>query len=67
MIRTAIFLIAAMATVAGAATFHNAPAAAESAPAANQTVIEKNSPFPVLGPLVVTECRLDDCSDVPNG
>jgi hypothetical protein len=29
-------------------------------------VIEKNSPFPVVGPLVVTECKLDDCSDVPN-
>lgn len=67
MIRTAIFLVAAMATIAGAATFQNAPASAESAPATNQTVIEKNSPFPVLGPLVVTECQLDDCSDVPNG
>ncbi len=67
MIRYAIILIAAMGTVAGAAAFQNAPAAAQSAPDANQTVIEKNSPFPVLGPLVVTECKLDDCSDVPNG
>ncbi|PZF78354.1 hypothetical protein DK847_00585 [Aestuariivirga litoralis] len=67
MIRYAIILIAAMGTVAGAAAMQNAPAAAQSAPLTNQTVIEKNSPFPVLGPLVVTECRLDDCSDVPNG
>lgn len=67
MIRTAMFLIAAMATIAGAATLQNLPAAAEGMPLANQTVIEKNSPFPVIGPLVVTECKLDDCSDVPNG
>ena len=66
MIRYAIILIAAMGTVAGVAALQNAPAAAETAAITNQTVIEKNSPFPVLGPLVVTECKLDDCSDVPN-
>jgi hypothetical protein len=55
-----------MGTVAGAAALQDAPAAAETAAIANQTVIEKNSPFPVVGPLVVTECKLDDCSDVPN-
>jgi hypothetical protein len=34
------------------------------ATAANVTVIEKNSPFPVLGPIVVEECVRDDCSDL---
>ena len=62
MIRYAIILIAAMGTVAGVAALQDAPAAAET----DQTVVEKNSPFPVVGPLVVTECKLDDCSDVPN-
>ncbi len=31
---------------------------------ANVTVIEKNSPFPVMGPIVVEECAVEDCSDV---
>ncbi|MEI7599522.1 MAG: hypothetical protein WCJ41_09380 [Aestuariivirga sp.] len=70
MIRYAFVLLGAVGTFAAAAAFQEAPAgtpAAEAVPVLNQTVIEKNSPFPVLGPLVVTECKLDDCSDVPNG
>ncbi len=31
---------------------------------AHETVIEKNSPFPVLGPIVVEQCALEDCSEV---
>lgn len=29
----------------------------------NVTVIEKNQAFPVLGPIVVQDCRTDDCSE----
>jgi hypothetical protein len=29
----------------------------------NITVIEKNQAYPVLGPLVVESCRVEDCSD----
>ena len=69
MIRYAIILIAAMGSIAGFAAFQESTAGtpvADQRPAANQTIVEKNSPFPVIGPLVVTECKLDDCSDVPN-
>ena len=69
MIRYAIILIAAMGSVGAFAAVQDTSAgtpAADQRPALNQTIVAKNSPFPVLGPLVVTECKLDDCSDVPN-
>ena len=31
---------------------------------ANVTVVQKNSPFPVVGPITVEECAVEDCSDV---
>ena len=67
MIRYAIILMAAMGTAAAASAFasaHTGKAHVVLA-AAHETVVEKNSPFPVLGPLVVQECAKDDCSDVP--
>ncbi len=30
----------------------------------NVTVIEKNQAFPVVGPIVVDQCKTDDCSEV---
>lgn len=69
MIRYAFVLLAAMGTVATAATFAQAPAGtpvAGALPSQNQTVIEKNSAFPVLGPVAWTACSTEDCSDVPN-
>ena len=30
----------------------------------NVTVIEKNDVFPILGPITVEECAVEDCSDV---
>jgi len=62
MIRYTLFAIAILGTAAtaiaavGPGQFAGRPA--------NVTVIEKNSPFPVLGPLVVEECAKEDCSDV---
>ena len=67
MIRYAFVLTLALGTVAGVAAAVEASAAKsarELAAAANVTVIEKNSPFPVLGPIVVEECLRDDCSDL---
>ena len=29
----------------------------------NVTVIEKNQAFPLIGPLVVERCQVEDCSD----
>ena len=31
---------------------------------ANMTVIEKNQAFPVLGPITVEPCQIEDCSEV---
>lgn len=67
MIRYAFVLTLALGTVAGVAAAVEASAAKsarELAAAANVTVIEKNSPFPVLGPIIVEECLRDDCSDL---
>jgi hypothetical protein len=69
MIRYALVLIGAMGTFAAAAAFQDAPAgtpAADATPVLNQTVIEKNSAYPVLGPVAWVQCQTDDCSDVPN-
>jgi hypothetical protein len=62
MIRYTLFAIAILGT-AGTAIAAVGPGQL-ARPAANVTVIEKNSPFPVIGPLVVEECAKEDCSDV---
>lgn len=67
MIRYASMLLSAIgaAAVASAlASAHTATTIADTHAAVHETVIEKNSPFPVLGPLVVEECVKDDCSDL---
>ena len=33
---------------------------------ANLTLVFKNSPFPVIGPITVEECAKEDCSDIQN-
>ncbi|WP_421694283.1 hypothetical protein [Aestuariivirga sp.] len=66
MTRYALIVLAAMGAVASAAAFQQAPAGTVAEPgllAANQTVVAKNSPFPVIGPLVVEQCKVEDCSD----
>ena len=67
MIRYAFALTLALGAIAGVAAAVEASAAKSlqlSEIAARTTVIEKNSPFPVLGPIVVEECVRDDCSDL---
>jgi hypothetical protein len=67
MIRYASILLSTIgaAAVASALAFADtAPVPAVDAAVVHETVIEKNSPFPVLGPLVVEECVKDDCSDL---
>jgi len=69
MIRYTVVLLAALGAIAAASAFHPAPAGTlEAAPrlGINQTVIEKNSAFPVLGPVVFQECRDEDCTNAPN-
>lgn len=64
MIRYAFALTLALGAVAGVAAAVEASAARTLYDTTNQTVIEKNSPFPVLGPIVVEECAIEDCSDL---
>ena len=67
MIRYAFALTLALVAIAGVAAAVEASAAKslhQSEIAARTTVIEKNSPFPVLGPLVFDECVLEDCSEL---
>jgi hypothetical protein len=69
MIRYAFVLLGAVATFAAAAAFQDAPAgtpAVNAHPALNQTIVVKNSAFPVIGPVAWVQCKTDDCSDVPN-
>ena len=66
MIRYAFALTLALGTVAGIAAAveaSSAKALQATAFTANQTIVEKNSPFPVIGPLVVQECAVEDCSE----
>lgn len=64
MIRYSLLFLAVIATAAAARSA--IPPGPEVAPAtqSNVTVIEKNDPFPVFGPLVVEQCLKEDCSDV---
>jgi hypothetical protein len=64
MIRYAFALTLALGAIAGVAAAVEASAARSLQDATNQTVIVKNSAFPVLGPIVVEECAVEDCSDV---
>jgi hypothetical protein len=66
MIRYTLFALAILATTATAiAAVQPLTAPAPSDPA-NVTVVAKNSPFPVMGPIVVEQCAVEDCSDATN-
>lgn len=62
MIRYAFFVMAILGAAAVAATAAVHPDAEIINPA-HETVIPKNSPFPVLGPVIVEKCAVEDCSD----
>jgi hypothetical protein len=62
MIRYAAAAIAVLAAVSAASALEAQTPPAPGA-GANVTVVAKNSPFPVLGPLVFEECAVEDCSE----
>ena len=67
MLRYAFILTLSLGGAAGVAAAVEAGSARfgqERTIAASQTVIEKNSAFPVLGPLTFAPCEKEDCSDV---
>ncbi len=59
MIRYTFFVLTVLATAATAL----AASSTSPAPATDVTVIEMNSAYPILGPLVVVPCAVEDCSD----
>jgi hypothetical protein len=67
MLRYAFALTITLGTAAGLAAAVEGSAAKSqqlSAAAARVTVVEKNNAFPVLGPIVMEDCAVEDCSDV---
>lgn len=65
MIRYTLFAIAILGTAAtGIAAVQPDSLEAANYKSSHETVIEKNSPIPVLGPVVVEQCALEDCSEV---
>jgi len=61
MIRYSLFALAIIGTAATAAV---APEKPVPELGKNVTVIEKNDVFPIIGPITVEECAVEDCSDV---
>jgi hypothetical protein len=64
MIRRTLFILAILGTAATAIAAAQPSAFVAASSPANLTVIEKNSPFPVVGPIIVEKCAVEDCSDV---
>ena len=63
MIRQFLFAAAVAATAATAFAAVSPENPAGQLPDRNITVIEKNQIFPVLGPITVEDCAVEDCSD----
>ena len=65
MKRTTLYLLIALGTAASALASVSPKEATSLAPVtANETVVEKNQAFPLVGPLTVEECLNDDCTQV---
>lgn len=64
MIRNTLMATALIVVAAAAVATAHAGKGDGARPLSNVTVIEKTSPFPVLGPITVEPCGLEDCSDV---
>ena len=65
MIRYTFFTLAILATAASAIAAVHPKLSAVSGVSVNMTVVAKTSPFPVLGPIMVEACAVEDCSDTP--
>ena len=66
MIRYTLFIL----TVLGSAATAIAAIAPDDQMVSNPrniTIIEKNQAWPIVGPLVVAQCAVEDCSDTPQG
>lgn len=63
MTRYMLFLLIVVASTATALAAIAPDRSLVSDRGQNVTVIEKNQAFPVVGPVIVEQCRLEDCSD----
>ncbi len=64
MVRYTFIALTIIATAATAIAAVQPAATGIVQATANVTVVQKNSPFPVIGPITVEECAVEDCSDV---
>lgn len=64
MIRSTLIALAIIGTAATAIAAVHPITNELELPKTNLTVIEKNGVFPVIGPIQVEECAVEDCSDV---
>ena len=64
MIRYSFIALTIIATAATAIAAAQPTATTIVQATANVTVVQKNSPSPVVGPITVEECAVEDCSDV---
>ena len=64
MIRYTFFVLTILGTAATAIASIAPNTATIPTSGHNVTVIAKNDVFPVLGPIVVEQCAVEDCSDV---
>ena len=63
MTRTTLYLLIALGTAASALASVSPQEATRIEPVShNETVIEKNQAFPLVGPLTVEECLNEDCT-----
>ena len=63
MTRTTLYMLIALASAASALASVSPKEATSIEPATrNETVIEKNQAFPLVGPLTVEDCLNEDCT-----
>lgn len=65
MIRYTLFIAAVLGSAATAIAAIAPGEAVSLNSAAHTTVITKNQAWPVVGPLVLEQCAVEDCSDTP--
>lgn len=64
MIRSTLIALAIAATAATAFAAVHPTVNSLDPSESNVTVIHKNDVFPIIGPIEVEECAVEDCSDV---
>lgn len=65
MKRTTLYMLIALGTAASALASVSPKEATSLMPVtANETVVEKNQAYPLVGPLTVEECLNDDCTRI---